>query len=186
VPDWTAIVGIVTAGVVGPVGNWLADRRRFSHERKLKSADDLRELIDQVEVALDQLGAACAEMRQRVVPYGGDPERVGPSLHKAEDAYQNARAVIARLSMRPHAGDDLVRQAKGAADHFLEANKLVRTAVVIASMGEQAPMELKTSGLSGLGEVGGAIERGYSATHDYEESARAAVVKLLGSPASKP
>lgn len=36
-PDWTAIVGIVVAGVVGPtlgyIAAWLSDRRKFQHER---------------------------------------------------------------------------------------------------------------------------------------------------------
>ena len=179
-------MGIVTAGVVGPVGNWLADRRRFTHDSNLKSSDDLLSLIDQVEVALDQLGVACAEMRRQVVLYESDPVRVGPSLQNAQDAYQPARALIARLRMRPHASDDLVERAKTAADHFQKATRLVRKALVIRQLGERATQEARMDGRTALENVPDAVEKGYAATRDYENSARLAVSQLLGTPASSP
>lgn len=67
VTDWPAIVGIVTAGVLGPGLGYFAamrsDRRRFRHERHLKAAGDLVALLDDVQVGLEKLGEGCAEMR---------------------------------------------------------------------------------------------------------------------------
>lgn len=192
-PDWTAVgtavvgvVGIVASAVAGLRGNSQSDQRRFEHERRMRSGDDLLDLIEQVEVALDQLGAASAEMRQMTVRHGGKPE-VGPSLAKAEDAYQHARGLIARLGMRPHADPDLVGEAQAAADFFLGVNTLVRKAMVAYEIAPQAggqPNPEVSEGFAALGEVPAAVERGYAATKTYEQSARAAVGKLLGSPTS--
>lgn len=71
----TADIGIIVAGVVGPglgyVAAWRSDRRRFHHERALKASDDLRQRLDDVAAALENLGAASADLRQVILSYGG-------------------------------------------------------------------------------------------------------------------
>jgi hypothetical protein len=183
--DWTAIDGIVVAGVVGPaVGYfvaWRADQRRFRHERELKASDDLRMLLDDVEVALDRLAAACAEMRSQVLQHLGD-DRVIPSWRAADDAYQHARAVIARLGMRPHADAQLVKRARDAARGMFEAIRLVDVAILnhranLPDLESDAAMA-----------VPAAINRGYEGRNTYEALAREALARLLGTaePENRP
>jgi hypothetical protein len=183
--DSTAIVGIVVAGVVGPglgyIAGWRSDMRRFWHDRQLKAADDLVALLDDIEVALDKLGEACAEMRSQSMQYWNTPEVVGPSLQAAEDVYQNARALIARLRMRPYADPELVKKAGAAAACMLEAIRIVRRAIV----GQSTEQPLPSAVTATLGDVPAAVDRGYEGMRVYEAAAREAVARLLGAPASK-
>lgn len=192
--DWTAIVGIVVAGVVGPalayVAAALSDRRHFRHERGLKASDDLRERLDDVAAALEDLGAACAVMRGAVLHHAGSPVQVGPPAVDAGDAYQQARARIARLGMRSHAPGETVAKAQAAADAFREAIQLVREATVAEGMAattkSQTVLDLVTRTNLALSNVPAKVETGYERTRQFETAARDALERLLGSEASAP
>jgi hypothetical protein len=175
----TAIVGIVVAGVVGPalgyVAGWRSDRRRFRHERTLKASDDLRDRIDDVAAALEDLGGACAEMRQVVLSAGPDLERVPPRLQVAEDAFQAARASIARLGMRPHADESLNESATVASGKMLDAIRAVRAALTWKRAKPDGPEATQE-----LIPLAGFIEEGYAATRMFQEDAREAIAALLG------
>lgn len=179
-PDWTAIVGIVTAAGVGLVGTRFSDHRRFDAERKVRSGDDLLRLIDDVEVALDQLATACADLRSKATAYlHPNDSRIRPSLDNAHDAYQHARAVIARLSMRPHASDDLVAHAKTAAGRYQEVTLRVHSQLHLLDDGQAIDRQL-------LGVLAQRLKEGDDAMRDYEKAARIVVGKLLGAPAAAP
>jgi hypothetical protein len=175
--NWTAIAGIFIAGVVGPVvgywAAWRSDLRRFHHERRLDARDDLVRLLDDVEAALDNLGEKCADMRSQVVQHAGGPE-VGPSLIEAQRAFQHARALIARLRMRPYADQTLIEQAQTAANEMQKAIHLARTAIVSHRAGMIADEMAAAVG------VPDAVEHGYTATEEYETLAREAVGRLIG------
>lgn len=166
---------------MGYLAAWRSDRRRFQHERELKSGDDLVARLDDVQVALEKLGESCAEMRNRALAWGGDPDKVAPSLQAAEDAYQDARALIARLNMRPFADRRVVEQAREAAGEMMVGIRLVRQAVMAHGF-PALPESISTEVLAGIGQVPDAIDRGYAAAEQYEALAREAVGKLLGRP----
>ncbi len=190
-PDWTAIAGILGAGAFGLLGGWLADSRRssedqrkderqFDHERRLKSVDDLVSRIDDVEAALENLGEKCAVMRQKAMTHGDDPNELGQPLQVAEDAYQAARASVARLAIRPHAGERLVAGATTAAEAYLGAINSVRSALIGRRMGIHQPPE----SLMALTNVPEQVEDGIQRTRQFEEAAREALERLLGSPST--
>jgi hypothetical protein len=176
-PDWTAIVGIVVAGVVGAglgyLAAWRSDIRKFRHERELKASNDLQARLDDVAVALDNLGDACAAMRSEVLQYLGD-DRVIPSWRAADDAYQHTRALIERLGMRPHADLKLVEEANGAARAMLEAIRLVDEAII--NHRARRP-DADSDAVSGVAD---AIERGYARRRAFENLARSVVGRLIG------
>lgn len=189
-PDWTAIAGIAGAGAFGLLGGWLADVRRrgedqrkderqFDHDRRLKSVDDLVSRIDEVEAALEDLGEKCALMRQKAVTHGDDPKELGPFVLEAQDAYQRARASIARLGIRPHAGRDLVDKASAAAEHYLDAYRAAHRALIGRSMGAHQSEE----SMMAITEIPTHVDLGIEATREYETAARVALEGLLGSPA---
>lgn len=180
-PDWTAIAGIGGTAVVGLLGPFFADQRRFGQDRRLKAVDDLRTMIDEVEDRLEDLGEKCALMRQQSVTYGDDPEHLAPALQEAEDSYQVARAAIARLSIRPHAGDALVGRATDSSQRYMDAIKAARAALIARSMGVHA----STSAAMAITKIPGFVEDGIQATRAYEAAAREALGQILGS-AEKP
>ena len=177
-------VGIVVAGVLGPgVGYWAAarsDRRRFKHEQQLKASDDLIARLDDVAVALDQLAGACANMRSAVLSYDADPDRVWTPLLTAEDAYQKARGLIARLGMRSHADPALLEKARAAADRMLDGIREVRAATIKARLKSGIPP------YTDVAVVMNSIEAGYEARREYETHAREAIGNLLGMVGGKP
>jgi hypothetical protein len=179
----TFIVSLLVAGVVSPglailASRW-SDRRRFAHERKLKASDDLIERIDDVAVSLDELGGACATMRQAFLAWGvSAPDKVQPLMLAAEDAYQRARALNARLGIRPYANQEVLAKAEAAAKSLHESAKAVRGALIrrqaaSAATGQESLAELP------VGPVMEHIETGYKQIAEYHEKARVAVGKLL-------
>jgi hypothetical protein len=175
----TAIVGIVVAGVVGPavaaLAMWVADRRRFIHETKLKASDDLVARLDEVAVGLDQLGATCAVMRGAFIGDGIDkPEKVWPTVYPVRDAYQRARGLNARLGMRPHADPSIVEKAEAAAERMHEAEGHVITILVESRAG----LPTREDSMR-LGPVFDNIEAGQSLKREYEGLARGAIAGLL-------
>jgi hypothetical protein len=137
-------------------------------------------LIDEVEVALDELGATCADTESAAWVWARRKEassgaRLSSGIAEARAAHRHARALIARLGMRPHAGEELIKQASGAAERFDQAVRLFAEVWARGPSTESQAMVAKASD---------AVEQGRNRTRDYEESARAAVGKLLGPPAS--
>jgi hypothetical protein len=172
-PDWTAIAGLASTaivGIAGIAGTW----RRFGHERKLKATDDLVQRLDEVEVALTRLSDACAAMRVQTIQYRGDPEQVGDSWVLAVEAYHDARAVVARLSMRPHADRRLVDKANAVTKSMYEAIDAVGNAVKSHRAGR---FEMEGDALL---KVHPSIEAGDAATREYEALARDALDRLIG------
>ncbi len=168
----TANIAIIVAGVVGPglgyIAAWRGDRRRFGHERTLKASDDLIARLDGVATALENLGSASAELRQIALAAGPRHEQVQPRVLSAEDAYQVARASIARLGMRPHAGEDVMEIATAAATMMLDAIRIVRSAALDDAAAHR-----------NLGSVVDLIDSGYDYTTRFQEQARAAIADLL-------
>ena len=171
--DWTAIAGIAGTLSAGLLGGWFSDRRRFTADRKLRSADDLVTQIDDVAVALEALADVAATMRSQVVTYGLDREKLGPSAQATQVAYQTARAAIARLAMRPHAGTELVDKATTASKDYLAAYMVVHMALTSTSSDAERM----------LGNVLEHVEKGYESQRTFESAARDAIEKLLGAPA---
>lgn len=191
-PDWTAIAGIAGAGAFGLLGGWWTDFRRsgedrrkderqFDHDRRLKSVDDLVSRIDEVEAALEDLGEKCATMRQKALIHGDDPKEVGPPVPEAQDSYQRARASIARLGIRPHAGRGLVDKASAAAGHYLDAYDAAHRALVGRTLGPHQSAE----SLMAITQIPEHVEQGIQATREYEAAARQALEGLLGSPSGQ-
>jgi hypothetical protein len=181
--EGTAVVGIIVAGVVGPAiavyASRLADRRRFEHERKLKASDDLIERIDEVGAALGELGAACATTRQVFLALAAsEPDKLWPPIRDAEDAYQRARALTARLGMRPHADAELVKKAEAAAGSHQESTKAVRINL-IRSQAARAAVGSVVMAEYPVERVMEHIETGYTLTREYEVQARVAIGQLL-------
>jgi len=122
------------AGVVGPAlgygAAWIADRRRFRQEQRLKASDDLIARIDDVATALEELGASAARMRRVALVVGPEPNIVEPLVEEGEDAFQRARASVARLRMRPHAPEAILVVADESTKSMVEAITIVRSALV--------------------------------------------------------
>jgi hypothetical protein len=185
--DWTALGGIVTAGVLGPALGYYAakraDVRRFQHERGLKASDDLVARLDDSQLGLEQLWEATAELMSQCLSYGNDPDHVAEPLRIAEDAYQVARARNARLSMRPHATTEVVGKAAEAAKCLLEVIVLARRAIIAEALGQADRVEA----LANLGLMPEAINRGIDCTREFEALARGAIDDALrGSPRPQP
>jgi hypothetical protein len=178
--DWTAIAGILSTAVVGLAGV-LVTGLRFGHERRMKASDDLVALLDGVDVGLEELGGACAELSQYALAYGGEPQLVAPRLQVADDAYQKARALIERLGMRPHADARLVERARASADSMLDGIRLVRRAVIAHPLGHPYSTEAQAA----LGGLPARINQGYESKRAYEILGREAIGRLLGHPAGE-
>lgn len=178
-PDWTAIAGIAGTLAGGLVGGWLGDRRRLTSDRRLRSADDLVKVIDEVAVSLQALAQAAGEMRLVALRWGPDEERVGPRAEATEDAWQSAQATIARLAMRPHASKELVDKATAAANAFIAAWRLVLMAMSIS------PLQGKQPAMEPIGQVAEKVDEGYNHQREYGHAARNAIEKLLGAPPSR-
>jgi hypothetical protein len=180
----TAIIGIIVAGVVGPalgyLAGWWSDRSRFRHERTLNATDDLIARIDEVAGNLEALGATCATMRQVVLVVGGDTERVPPVLEPAEDAYQVARASIARLGMRPHSGDELPEAATAASKRMMNAIEIVRAALI----DQQSHGHLTPNVRQDIGTLPAVIDDGYGLTRAFQDQARDTLAEITGPPQS--
>ena len=182
----TAIVGIVVAGVVGPtlgyVAAWLSDKRKFRHERELKASDDLVALLDDVQIAIDRLWAACNDLTvgftilSKVGFDGLDAEKFDPRFATALRADQDARALVARLRMRPHADPELVSRAEAAEGLLQDALNHMRFARAVVGVG--APTEEATERLSDVPDL---LKRARQEVRAYEALARDAVGKLIGS-----
>jgi hypothetical protein len=186
----TFIVGLIVAGFLGPAvaafaSRW-ADRRRFDHERKLKASDDLIARVDEVAVALDELGAACAFMRQAALVFGVEqPDEVWPTVRSAEDAYQRTRASIARLGMRPHAHRALIAKATEASEAFSDTVNGLRTALLRRAAATKAT-GIPVSTPPDLSGVIAGVENGYTLTREYEALARDALGNLLATSYDTP
>ncbi len=162
-----------------------ADERRFDHERKLKSSDDLIARVDDVAVALDELGAACATMRQAFLSLGvSDIGAVWPLVRAAEDAYQRAQALNSRLGMRPHAHDQVLKKGEAAAASMNDAIRHAREALIRRRAASRAVgvTAAEAFAAEAMGPVIESIEQGYKRTKEYEALARVAIGKLLAAP----
>jgi hypothetical protein len=180
------IVSLVVVGVVGPalaaVATRWADRRKFDHERKLKASGDLIERIEGVAVALEELGASAAEARQVYLALSDiDPPKLWTLVRAAEDSYQHARGLTARLGMRPHADAELVSKAEAAASSLLESTRAIRTHLIRTQAARAATGSEPTT-VEPLESVIENIERGYALTREYQTLARAAIGRLLDPP----
>ncbi len=109
----------------------------------------------------------------------GNDERINPAVLATADTYQRCRALVARLRMRPHAGDQLVQQADAAASAMFEAITNARLAA-FTHRANDYEREIKH-----VDAVIEAVERGYERTRAYETLAREAIAELLG-PTSAP
>jgi hypothetical protein len=169
------------AGLLAPLlAAWQsrsADRRRFSHERKLHATGDLIERIEAVLTSLEDSGEKCAEMRQMYLSVlASEPEKLWPCVLAAEDAYQRLRVAIARLRMRPHAEADMLDKAEAAAAKLLAAvhtvrAHLIRRRTALAATGNEPldpPIEPFIED----------IDEGYRLTREYAAQARVAIGRL--------
>lgn len=177
-PDWPAIVGVAGTLAGGLLAAWLTDRRRstlgragdqrqFKHDRELKSAHDLVAHVDDVQSSLEDLCEACAAMRFVTVTTGYDREHPAGLLAKAEDAHQRTRRKIARLTIPPHGGSDLVEMATAAGDAYSDAIKAVRGALLGRPLGARQARGSRMA----ITSVPRKVDRGIKATRDYEAAA---------------
>lgn len=175
--EWIAFAGIagtLLAGIGGPV---LQDRRRYAHDAKLRSGDDLLTVIDAVAVAVEELADAAVELRTITIRNGPAPATVTPVAMATNAAYQRARFTVARLRMRPHADADLIEKATAAADAFLATYKAAWAALVA----KRSP--IPGSGVDAvmlIAEIPALVENGYRAQRDYEKSAQRLLRELRG------
>jgi hypothetical protein len=177
---------LVVAGVLAPLAAaWQtrsSDRRRFRHEREQNATGDLIERIEDLLNLLDDLGARCAELRQLYLgPQMKEAEELWRRVLAGEDAYQKVRLAIARLGMRPHADDALIKKAEEAAAEFFKAVHTVRGHVIRHRLGEAGNKEPFVE--PPIETVIGSIDKGYELTKEYAALARIAIAKLQGPPA---
>lgn len=175
--EW--IASLVAAGGFPLLSTYLSDKRKIRHERGLRKAESLSDHLEKVQVALEALADRAATLRGHYLSVAATrPEEMWPLIHNAEDAFQTARAAIARLGMQPSADEALVTRAQEAAKAHHEAAKTVRVHQLKADMarasGQQEPIEANAAGT-----VIESIEKGYKGTREYEEQAKAAIRKLL-------
>jgi hypothetical protein len=177
------IVSLVVVGVLGPALAVLAarwsDRRRFTHERKLKASDDLVGRIDDVAGSFDELNAACAEMRLSALFFGPEQDDTLKAVQRTEAAHLRTRALSSRLGMRPHADSALVESAFAAATSMYSAIENVR----IANLRRHA-IAKAVGGSPVLQEFNGEVVEEHLATglrhqQEFEAEARVAIGKLL-------
>jgi hypothetical protein len=175
--DAQTIVAIVVAGVVGPGLGYFAaarsDRRRFRHERELGASDDLRRMLDDVEASLDELRAVCAGLRIEASQDLGNHAKLSPEVRAAADASQRCHALVARLSMRPHADEELTRHAYAAASSMNDAVRSVGLAMFAHSAGDYKHEVEQTTAIAD------AIERANEHIAAFEMHARAALGRLV-------
>jgi hypothetical protein len=150
---------------------------QFKHEREQRAADDLLLRLDDVEAAPERLGEVAAELGQVVFAHGPDPDHVDSKLRELNDTYQVARAQIARLEMRPHADNEVVAQARAAAEKYLEGWRIVRAAAVNRSLGAERELghDLQVASLWALND------EAIAAIRKYEVAARRTIERLRGS-----
>ena len=199
----TAVVGIIVAGTVGLLGPVLgyvaaarSDRRRIAHERELKAidvkherelkaSDDLVALLDDVQIALDRLEQACADLRvgfmilerRDVLSFDRlDREKFDPRIVEANRARQDVRALIARLRMRPHANPELVNRVEAAEKALGDALNHMQFARGVIELDPQEEAAARKA----LSKVPGLLDRGREEARAYERLAREAVGHLIG------
>ncbi len=177
----TADLAIVVAGVVGPGLGYFAasrsDHRRFRHERALKASDDLRERLDEVAATLEALAEAAVGLRSETTIHAANrtPE-LSQAMRAAADAYQAARVSIARLEMRAHADDDVVKAAQEAAELLERPTDVAFNALILRRAEAQATPESSTE----LAEIPRMVEAGYGGVRRYQLEAKRADAALLG------
>ena len=107
--------------------------------------------LEEVQVALEALGDKSATLRGRYLAVAATrPDEMWPRIHEAEDAFQSARAAIARLGMQPSADKALVTTADDAAKAHHAAVRTVRAhqlnADTARATGQLEPIEPEAAG----------------------------------------
>jgi hypothetical protein len=141
-PDWTAITGIVVAGVVGPAVGALWERsrqgRQFHHEVTMRDVAELRSLLDDAAQSLERVDHARGAAYGRILQEGRYPTEAGGEATNRFRTKVAALSVLkARLSIRLGETDSLHQLFSDALTALVQVLDAIDMA---AFMREQADM----------------------------------------------
>lgn len=142
----TGTAGTVLGVIVTASYNLLRDSKQnqhdaamreeeHDHDRRIRSADDLRSQIDAVAESLDDLRQASIALRDADWKDSADLRELRRNTRAVNDAVHAASARIARLGLRPWAGTDALVNATKAAESYRRAAQLVDNALLESMLG---------------------------------------------------